>query len=87
LNRVHALEGALEVAHRYNSTEVHPLLAEEYRLIATPLDSAAAEPEHSIREELAEGVGTLTLYDHGVRYFGATGSFAVCAFRHLYLLL
>jgi len=76
LNRVHELEVALEASHRLQSNGCHTLLKEEYRLVANPLDSAAAEPEQATKQELAEGLGTLTIDDHGFRYFGATGSFA-----------
>lgn len=87
---MHQLEVALEASHRLHSNECHPLLKEEYRLVANPLDSAAAEPEQATKQELAEGLGTLTIDDHGFRYFGATGSFAVCvvlsSHRHSYLI-
>jgi len=86
ISRVQELETALEASHSINSSDIHPLLSEDHRLVATPLDSAAAEPQRAVREELAESLGTLTLDDHGTRYFGSIGTFAVSLLQ-LFLLI
>ena len=85
LNRVRQLERALEASHALLSSETHPLLFEELRLIATPMQAAAPEPEPQPQatekdEDLAECVGTLTLENLGTRYFGSPGDFAVGTF-------
>ncbi|KAF8582754.1 hypothetical protein K439DRAFT_1618030 [Ramaria rubella] len=78
IGRVRQLENALEASHSHNSCDPHPLLRDELRIIATPIDSAiSSEPEPIVKEEeLVESMGTLTLDNCGARYFGATGAFA-----------
>ncbi|KAF8582756.1 hypothetical protein K439DRAFT_1618032 [Ramaria rubella] len=78
IGRVRQLENALEASHSHNSCDPHPLLGDELRIIATPIDSTiSSEPEPIVKEEeLVESMGTLTLDNRGTRYFGATGAFA-----------
>ena len=81
IGRVHQLEDALQASHLLHSHETHPLLKEDFRLIATPLEPFASEPEPAGKEdEVAECMGTLTLDKSGTQYFGTTGAYAVSTF-------
>ncbi|KAF8582757.1 hypothetical protein K439DRAFT_1661654 [Ramaria rubella] len=78
IGRVHQLESALEKSHSLHSSEPHPLLGVELRLIATPVDSKIpSNPELAQKEkEMVDTMGILTLDNRGTRYFGWTGAFA-----------
>jgi hypothetical protein len=66
------------MSHSLHSNDSHPLLREEFRRIATPIEPAVPGPEPGLKEEeLADSMGTLTLDGHGSRYFGSTGAIAV----------
>ena len=72
------MELALEASHALHSREAHPLLEEELRLIATPVEIVTTETEPIPKEEeLTEYLGTLTLDKSGTQYFGTAGAYAV----------
>ena len=68
----------MEASHKLHSSESHPLLEKELRLIATPVEIVTTEAElTSKEEELTDYVGTLTLDKSGTQYFGTAGAYAV----------
>ncbi|GJJ11269.1 hypothetical protein Clacol_005501 [Clathrus columnatus] len=84
VQRVRQLENALEVLQTLHYAEVHPLLTDELRGIATPLEEGESSlsveelPTTILKEEgLSESMGTLALDKKGIRFFGPTAvSFA-----------
>ena len=79
--RIHQLEDALQASHSLHSHETHPLLEEDFRLIATPLEAFTSQLEPAGKEdEVAECMGTLTLDKSGTQYFGTSGAYAVSIF-------
>jgi hypothetical protein len=78
IGRVRQLEIALETSHSLHSREIHPLLEEELRLIAAPIESVMSASDHAGKDdELADSVGSLSLDTSGTQYFGTTGAYAV----------
>ncbi|KAF8513491.1 hypothetical protein JB92DRAFT_2923771 [Gautieria morchelliformis] len=75
--RVRQLEIALETSHSLHSRETHPLLEEELRLIAAPIEPVMSASDHAGKvDELADSLGTLSLEKSGTQYFGTTGAYA-----------
>lgn len=77
------MENALEVVQTLHYSDAHPLLTDELRSIATPLEDNESSvnveelPTTILKEEgLSESMGTLALSTRGSRYFGPTATFA-----------